>query len=94
MIVGNSSAGLIEAAAIPLRSINVGARQAGRERPPNVIDCADDPAALELALRRAAAERLPAFAHPYGDGRSSERVCAILAAIDAASHPITKQNTY
>ena len=35
-IVGNSSAGLIEAAVLRVPCVNVGSRQAGRETPPNV----------------------------------------------------------
>ena len=38
-IVGNSSAGLIEAAALRTACVNVGPRQAGRERPRHVVDC-------------------------------------------------------
>ena len=37
-LVGNSSAGLIEAAALGVRALNVGTRQGGRERADNVVD--------------------------------------------------------
>jgi predicted GH43/DUF377 family glycosyl hydrolase len=38
-IVGNSSAGLIEAAILGVPCVNIGPRQNGREKPGNVIDC-------------------------------------------------------
>ena len=38
-IVGNSSAGLIEAAALRVPCVNIGPRQAGREKPKNVVSC-------------------------------------------------------
>lgn len=38
VLIGKSIAGLIECAALGVRCVNVGRRQAGRERPANVID--------------------------------------------------------
>jgi hypothetical protein len=53
MLVGNSSAGLIEAAAIGIPVVNVGRRQAGRERAPHAIDVPEPTeAALQRAIRR------------------------------------------
>ena len=52
-MLGNSSSGLIEAPAVGLPVVNVGDRQAGRDRAPNVIDVPADPVAVADALRRA-----------------------------------------
>ena len=52
-MLGNSSSGLIEAPAVGLPVVNVGDRQAGRERGPNVIDVPADAAAIAEALARA-----------------------------------------
>jgi UDP-hydrolysing UDP-N-acetyl-D-glucosamine 2-epimerase len=49
VLIGNSSAGLIEAAAIGLTSVNFGPRQNGRERADNVIDV-PEPSGRALAL--------------------------------------------
>jgi UDP-hydrolysing UDP-N-acetyl-D-glucosamine 2-epimerase len=95
MIVGNSSAGLIEGAAIPVRCVNVGSRQAGREKPPNVINCPRwERSLIEAALRRAAQEPVLSFQHPYGNGRTGERTAELLATFDSDKHPLSKQNTY
>jgi UDP-hydrolysing UDP-N-acetyl-D-glucosamine 2-epimerase len=94
MIVGNSSAGLIEAAAVPIRCVNVGRRQGGRERPGHVIDCHGwEPAALEAALDRCPAGR-PPVEHPYGDGSTARRTADVLARFDPRTHPLTKRNTF
>jgi UDP-hydrolysing UDP-N-acetyl-D-glucosamine 2-epimerase len=94
MIVGNSSAGLIEAAALGVPCVNVGPRQAGRQKPRHVIDCDDDPAALSEALARAARAKNRAMKHPYGDGRTGPRVAKILATIDLADVSLRKCNAY
>ncbi len=81
-LVGNSSAGLIEAAALSpaVPVVNVGDRQAGRERAGNVTDAPEDAGAIREALRRAREAPRGAAAHPYGTGRTGERVASALAA--------------
>ncbi len=81
MLFGNSSAGLIEAAAINCRAVNVGPRQSGREMPASVVDVAE---ATVSAIRAAiAAHVLPKSpAHPYGDGHAGPRIAKALASID------------
>jgi UDP-hydrolysing UDP-N-acetyl-D-glucosamine 2-epimerase len=94
VLVGNSSTGLIECAAIPRRCVDVGTRQGGRERPPHVVACPDwSPDAIETALAEARAP-LPVFRHPYGDGRTGDRVAAVLAGIDSDNTPLGKRNCY
>lgn len=39
LVLGNSSSGIIEAPSLGVPTINLGDRQAGRIRPPSVIDC-------------------------------------------------------
>ncbi len=97
-IIGNSSAGLIEAAALGLPAINVGPRQAGRERGANVIDVpvSANPDRLSTRLRRAILEAIdlqPGAAHPYGDGRAGPRIAALLASTNPAEL-IRKRNAY
>lgn len=98
VIVGNSSAGLIECAALtpPLACVNVGPRQAGRERPPSVVDCRDMTAdALSEAIGRASRLALTRPDHPYGDGQTGERVAAILASADLGDPSLVrKRNAY
>src|SRR5690606_35892056 len=63
-IVGNSSAGLIEAAALRVPCVNVGPRQGGRERGANVIDCDYGEANVRAALREALSLDLSNMTHP------------------------------
>ncbi|MFT4953743.1 MAG: UDP-hydrolyzing UDP-N-acetyl-D-glucosamine 2-epimerase [Brevundimonas sp.] len=89
VMAGNSSSGIIEAAAFALPVVNVGDRQKGRDRGANVVDAPADPAAVRQALSRALdpafRASLTAMINPYGDGRAGPRIAARLAAepIDA-----------
>ncbi len=93
-IVGNSSAGLIEAAALGVRALNVGARQRGRERAGNVLDCATPTEqALNEALKQLSATH-PAPSTQFGDGKTGERIAHLLATVDPAVHSLAKHNTF
>ena len=95
MIVGNSSAGLIECAALPVRCIDVGPRQGGRERPPHAIHVPDyAPSAIRRALDRGRIEPVLPFRHPYGDGRAGPRIAELLAVFGPDNHPLAKRNAY
>ena len=96
VLVGNSSAGLIEAAAIRLPVVNVGPRQNGRERAGNVVDSPRESAeTVAHALRRAVALDLANLRHPYGEGRAGPLAAAALAETDPHSPAILrKRNTY
>ncbi|MBI3936951.1 MAG: UDP-N-acetylglucosamine 2-epimerase [Betaproteobacteria bacterium] len=70
VIVGNSSAGIIEAPSLGTWCVNVGDRQAGRVRAGNVIDVSADPvkicAAIEDALSRPRYSGPNPYEHPQG----------------------------
>ena len=93
-LVGNSSAGLIEAAAMRVPVVNVGSRQRGRERPGNVLDSPLKASAIRSAARRAMLADLQGLRHPYGDGRTPTRIAHVLAQFDTTSISPGKQNTY
>ncbi|MFW6060796.1 MAG: UDP-N-acetylglucosamine 2-epimerase [Phycisphaeraceae bacterium] len=93
-IVGNSSAGLIEAAALRTACVNVGPRQGGRERPGSVVDCEYGEQRVRAALRRALAMDLRRMRHPYGDGCAGQRIAEVLGEVDLAGVPVRKQNAY
>jgi len=95
VLVGNSSAGLIECAAEGARCVNVGPRQAGRDRPGNVIDVAEaEPPAVALAIDEAIRAGRWTGDHPYGDGRAGERIASVLASFEPDDHPLRKRNAY
>jgi UDP-hydrolysing UDP-N-acetyl-D-glucosamine 2-epimerase len=101
VMVGNSSAGLIEASAIRsavwarrgVPVVNVGPRQSGRERPGNVWDSDYGAAAVEAAIRRAMTTRRR-WRNPYGGGDAGPRIAGTLAAVDLAAVSIHKRNSY
>ena len=95
LLVGNSSAGLIEGAALGLRCVNVGPRQAGRDMCANVINVPDDePESIRPAIARGLAEGMGEIKQAYGDGRAGIRTAAILATFDPARLPLVKRNTF
>ncbi|MBL8758032.1 MAG: UDP-N-acetylglucosamine 2-epimerase (hydrolyzing) [Phycisphaerae bacterium] len=103
MLIGNSSAGLIEAAAIGLPVVNFPPRQSGRERAGNVIDARGivlGPGAPRLRPAQAvhAARRLSGRLKPsrlYGDGRAGPRIASLLARIDPREPALLrKHNAY
>jgi len=92
-IVGNSSAGLIEAAVLGIPCVNIGPRQAGRERGRNVVDCDYGVAPVRQALQKALTLR-PGRRHPYGDGRAGQRLARLLAQTPLDQIPLRKRNRY
>lgn len=97
MLIGNSSAGVMEAPYLGLAALNVGGRQKGRLRcsnltfvDPNVRDIAArirELADHESSLRRQARECV----NPYGDGHAGERVAEILVATPLDSRLLNKK---
>ena len=78
-LVGNSSSGIREGAFIGTPVVNIGSRQAGRERGPNVVDVPNDRDAIGEALERQIANGRYATDPIYGDGNAGERIADILA---------------
>ena len=95
VMVGNSSAGIIEAASLGLPVVNVGSRQKARERSGNVIDVEQ---ALHLDVGRAIARSLAAgrssTSNVYGDGKASGRIAEILASFPFDASILQKTNAY
>src|SRR5262249_55962861 len=96
LLAGNSSAGLIEGAAIPIRCINLGRRQAGREKPSHLIDLETwDYQTLADAVKSALNQNpLANIHHPYGDGSAGPRTAEILANLPWDRCPLRKVNVY
>ena len=83
-MLGNSSSAIVEAPAVDLPAVDVGDRQAGRRRDPNVIHAPDDAPQVAAALHRtldpAFRAGLAAARPRLLDGRAGERIAAIIAA--------------
>ena len=86
VLVGNSSSGLIEAAALGVAVVDIGQRQAGRERPSHVVhEDHESTAAILGAIHRAIelARALPTnVPHPYGNGNTGVFIAQTLARLD------------
>jgi GDP/UDP-N,N'-diacetylbacillosamine 2-epimerase (hydrolysing) len=79
-MLGNSSSGIIEAASLGKKVIDIGSRQKGRERGKNVISCSIQKKKLLNAINKLSLIPEPTT-NIYGDGYASARVIKILKAI-------------
>lgn len=79
VMIGNSSAGIIEAASFGTPVINVGLRQNLRERNTNVVDVGSEADEIGCALDGIVGESRFARANVYGDGASDQRIVDLLA---------------
>lgn len=93
-LVGNSSAGIIEASALGTPVVDVGTRQRGRERARQVVACAvvERDAVTEAIAEAVTSPR--STDSPYGDGGASARIARVLAGFEPARHPIAKLNAF
>ena len=75
----------MEAASFALPVVNVGLRQYGRERAPNVLDAEPRTESIleKVAVARSLDFRqsLRNMVNPYGDGLAAERIVQILATV-------------
>ena len=82
MLIGNSSSGIIESSSFKLPVINIGTRQQGREKSSNVIDADYNSEEILSAIKYIDSDeyknKLNECINPYGDGKSSEKICDIL----------------
>ncbi len=83
VMIGNSSAGIVEAPFLKVPSVNVGQRQEGRLRATSVIDAVGDEKAIRYAIDKALSSQfrrsLVDTISPFGDGQAGEQIAAILA---------------
>jgi UDP-N-acetylglucosamine 2-epimerase (non-hydrolysing)/GDP/UDP-N,N'-diacetylbacillosamine 2-epimerase (hydrolysing) len=84
LLIGNSSSGIIEAASFGTPVVDIGPRQAGRERGPNVISVPFERSAIRRALKRlwnqGNPRRFPRN-NIYGAGNTARRIASALAAV-------------
>ena len=95
LLVGNSSSGIIEAASLALPVVDVGIRQRGRERGRNVLTA--EPTVVSILDRVSIARSqefrrsLEGMENLYGDGRASERIVEVLAAVPLGEDLLIKR---
>ena len=90
-IVGNSSVGIRECAYLGVPTVNIGSRQSGRERGPNVKDvnyCREE---IKEAILNCIKNPKPESKNIYGDGKAGQRIADIIASFE---FKIEKQLSY
>lgn len=90
-LVGNSSVGIRESAYLGVPVVNIGNRQAGRDRGPNVTDVGYDREAIRRAIEAHLAEGRRESHHLYGDGHAGRKIAELLARVPL---DIDKRLTY
>jgi UDP-N-acetylglucosamine 2-epimerase (non-hydrolysing)/GDP/UDP-N,N'-diacetylbacillosamine 2-epimerase (hydrolysing) len=97
VLIGNSSAGIIEASYFTIQVINIGIRQNGREHGKNVINTNEKTInvsrAINLAFKKKKQRKLSKV-RIYGNGKSSKKIVNILEKIKLDEKLIQKQITY
>lgn len=98
VLVGNSSAGLIETPSFRLPAVNVGRRQEGRLCAENVIHVGHDHVTIRHAIERATSsafrETVNSCRQPFGDGTAGQRVVEHLRHLQPRSRLLVKRMTY
>lgn len=81
-LFGNSSSAFLEASALGKPALNIGARQNGRIKPVNIIDCENNTDSIIHSIGRALSnnflEKIKVAKNPYGDGNSSKKILNFL----------------
>lgn len=94
IMIGNSSAGIIEAASFGTPVINVGNRQNLRERNRNVIDTPADPTAIAKSIETALAIQKFDQHNIYGDGNTANKIAELLTKFPLDSSVMDKCCAY
>ena len=90
-LVGNSSSGIREGAVLGTPCVNIGTRQAGRERGSNVLDVACNSVEIEEAIRKQIEHGKYESEPIYGDGTAGKQIADILSKVEVE---VQKRITY
>lgn len=98
-MVGNSSSGIVEAPSYHLPVINIGSRQAGRERGKNVLDVDYDSNEIKQAITTALFDekfrtRIQKSKNPYNRGDAALKIADVLASVIIDNRLLQKQLRY
>lgn len=94
VMVGNSSAGIIEAASFSTPVVNVGNRQRVRERSANVLDVNTDADGIYTAVVSALKTGKVPCDNRYGDGTAAPRIASLLTTLSLDRSVLDKSNSY
>ena len=94
VLVGNSSSGIIEGGYFGIPVVNIGGRQAGRERAATVIDVCPHTQLIAEGIHLALHNdkfRVGGTSYLYGDGHASEHIVKVLEDLEITPELIQKQ---
>ena len=99
VMIGNSSAAIIEAPSFKLPSVNIGKREEGRQRSTNIIDVDYKKYEIMKAIRKALCDKnfikkVKSCKNPYGDGQTGKRIADILSKIKINKELLEKRIAY
>ena len=97
VLVGNSSSGIIEASYFNIPVVNIGIRQKGREKGPNVIDVVGSTNSIYRAILKTlkmGKRRKFVKEHLYGNGKAAVKIVHHLEKIELKKELIKKQIFY
>ena len=98
-LVGNSSAGILEAPSLKLPVVNIGNRQKKRLHSTNVQFVKHDVQKIKKAIKKAIfdkkyIEKVKNCKNPYGNGTASSKIASILSQLKFDSKLLIKDITY
>lgn len=99
VMVGNSSSGIVEAPSYHLPVINIGSRQAGRERGENVLDVDYNSQEIIQAIKTTLFDekfrtRIQKCKNPYDQGDAALKIADVLASVVIDKKLLQKQLRY
>jgi len=99
LLLGNSSAGILEAPFLKLPVVNVGNRQKQRQHSENIIFVPHHKELIKKGINKAISDGkfkqiCKNCSNPYGDGYSGERIAKIIAETKITDRLINKQIIY
>lgn len=87
-LVGNSSVGIRESAYLGIPVVNIGSRQAGRERGRNIIDVGYSKEEIKQAIKQKIEDGHKESDKIYGDGTSGKQIADLLATAELSIEKI------
>lgn len=99
VMIGNSSAGIIEAPSFQTPVVNIGERQSGRLRGKNTIEVGTSEAEILSGIDKALSDQdflqsLKGSINPYGDGNAAKKIVSHLIDLKIDSDLLQKQIEY
>lgn len=99
VLVGNSSAGIIESASFHLPVVNIGDRQKGRTQSGNALNVGYNKSEIIEVIRKSLEDEnylnlVRSIKNIWGDGKTATRVVSVLERLEIDQRLLTKQLTY